>query len=1146
MSKSISTFFFLTIFFSGITFSQINHHKSFVTGSVLADGDWYKIATTKDGVYKLSYSDLVQIGALPPFKASDFRLFGNGGSMLPEKNSDSRFDDLIENRVLISDGGDGYIDNNDYVLFYGEGTLKWNFNSVSQIFNHQINYYTDSSYYFFTFDKGAGKRILQYPLISNVPDIIANSFNDHVFYELDSINLLKSGKQWLGEVFNDLASKNYYFKFSDLSDTTNLSTRVNIMSRCVQQSAFTIVVNGISKADTLLPIDGSVNSEYAKSKTIQLGFIPHSDTIKIEISYSKPDVASLGWLNYIELEAVRKLVYQQQQLKFRNIQTIGHDVTQFNFSNSGNVFKIWNIDDSGNICEMQLVSNGNYTNFKAHTENLSEFIAFNENNTFHPTLIGQVQNQNLHGLPQAEFVIVTNPLFLSQANQLADFHRNNDQLTVAVVTTEQVYNEFSSGKQNPAAIRDFVRMFYERGASDTANRVHYLLLFGDGSYDMKHRIPSNTNLVPTWQTDNSILPISSFVSDDFYGMLDSIEGDNLNGDIDVGVGRFPVSTIEDADILVSKSIRYGTKKDLVENSYENGLTSNYDSWRNNICFIADDEDGNLHFKQTEKMVDMLDSITHKLNVNKIYLDAYKQIHTPSGDKYPDVNTDIDKNIKNGTLLLNYIGHGGEYGLASEGILTFYEISRYQNFYNLPVFVTATCEFSRYDDPGLVSGGEKILLHPNGGGIAMFTTTRIAFAHANEIVNRNLLKTAFNSDQHEKIRFGDIIKESKNLCGLGIYKENFTLLGDPALSMAIPDYDVMTEKILIDTTNITGDSIFNNSIITVKGFISDKNGNKQDWFNGKIYPHVYDKPVLVNTLANDATQSYQASFKLQQSLLFEGNSTVKDGVFEFSFFVPRDISFGDGMGKILYYAKSTFFDARGVSDSLLLKNNGINDNPDITGPDIKIYLDDPTFVNGAEISNSPVMYAFLHDTSGINCFGLGIGHEIIGEMDDDFNDPYLLNNYFIQEADKYSSGKITYRFIGLPYGIHKFKLSAWDLLNNHSEKEITFNVKGPSDLDLGGIYNYPDPVYDQTTFYINRNMSMDVMFVKISIFDITGKLCDEMDQNILPGSFEPIKILWNGKNSQGEHLSKGFYTYKVTLSDAHEKIRQKADKMVIVK
>ena len=1146
MNKNLLIYFILFISFSEFVFSQTLPQKSFASISALAEGNWFKIGTTKEGVHKISYTDLMEIGVAPPYKSSDFRLFGNGGKMLPEKISEFRFDDLVENAVWVMDGGDGYIDVNDYILFYSEPTYEWKYYSSSNAFFHHKNCYSDSTYYFFSFDKGPGKRIAPYPVINDTADISVSSYNDHLFYELDSINLLKSGKQWVGEVFDAITVRNFYFYIKDIIDSANVSVRVNVLARSLQKSSFQVDISGFSIVDSILPIDGNINSEFARTKTISLSFIPQSDTLKMKLTYNKSEIASKGWLNYIELESVRKLIYRNEQLKIRNLQTIGHNVSEFIFTNSGINFRLWHIADSGNIKEVQLNNNGNITFCKVNTASLNEFIAFDDDHAYHPALLGKVPNQNLHGLPQCELVIITHPQFLPEADRLGDFHRNMDLMKVNVVTTEQVYNEFSSGKQDPVAIRDFVRMFYQRGASDTLHRIKYLLLFGDGSYDMKYRIAFNTNFVPTWQTDNSLYPISSFVSDDFFGMLDPNEGDNLNGDIDIGVGRFPVSTLQEASTLVSKALLYETEQDLVENSQENGLISNLGSWRNNISLIADDEDGNLHFTQTEKLKVLLDSLTDKLIINKIYLDAYKQIHTPSGDKYPEVNTEIDKNIRNGSLLINYIGHGGEYGLASENVLTFAEIGKYSNFYCLPVFVTATCEFSRYDNPELVSAGEKILLNANGGSIAMFSTTRIAFAHSNEIVNRNLMRAAFTPNNNDKVRFGDMIKTAKNLCASGVYKQNFTLLGDPALSLALPKHTVTTEKIMNGNDEITGDTIFNNTAITVSGFIADKNGNKLNWFNGSIVPKVFDKPVMCNTLANDPDQSFPASFEVQQNLIFQGNTSVKNGDFTFSFFIPKDITFGNGFGKIVYYAKNSFFDAGGVTDSLILKNNGINNSADMVGPKIDIFMEDMTFNNGDETSSDPFMYVHLHDTSGINSYGVGIGHEIVAYLDNEINDPVFLNDRFILDTNKFTSGKLSYRFHALSYGEHTLKLSAWDLLNNHSEKEITFTVKSPSDIDLGGIYNYPDPVYENTTFYIESNMSTDIMSVTISIYNVSGILCAEINKNILPGSFKPIEILWDATSSSGQRLSKGFYTYTVALSDKNGKTIIKADKMAIVR
>ncbi len=1146
MKVNLYAFLVLVFGCSLLSYGQSGKANQFAPSSVLADGNWYKIATTTDGVYKLTYQNLIDLGLPQPIKSSDFRLYGNGGAMLPEANAAFRYDDLIENAVFINDQGDGYLNPGDYILFYGQSPTKWNYNQTDSTFKHIKNLYSDTTYYFVTMKSGSPKRIAPYPVISSVPDITVNASDYYGAHELDSLNLINSGKQWVGEVFDQALTHNFTYVIPNVDKTRLMHIDFSVYARSLVESAFQITINGNTTIDTILPIDGNINSDFAKIQINSMKFIPLSDTLNIHIAYDKPQDASIAWLDYFEINATQHLNFFGNQLLFRNEASIGQTISQFDINNSGGSFRVWLPKENGDISEMNLTNVSGVASFKAYTDSLLNFIAFDENNTFPPSLIGNLPNQNLHASPQADLVIVTHPDFVAQANAIADFHRNNDNMNVIVATTKQVYNEFSSGKQDVAAIRDFVRMVYSRSGSDTTHRLKYLLLLGDGSYDMKNRVAPNSNFIPTWQTDNSLLPTSSYVSDDFFGMLDSLEGVDLAGNLDIGIGRLPVASVNDANVLVQKIIRYGTKKDLLPNSYENNLISNYNPWRNEVCIIADDEDGNLHLKQAEKLCVVLDSLNRNVNIHKIYLDAFKQVYTPQGDKYPDVNDAVNKMISKGALMINYIGHGGENGLAAEGILTMGDIGKYDNFYCLPVFVTATCEFSRYDNPAFVSAGEKILLNPNGGGIALFSTTRVAYAHANEIVNRNLIKTAFTKNLNDKIRFGDIVKQSKNLCAPGVYMQNFTLLGDPALSLAIPEFKVVTQNVSVDTTKSVSDTLHNEDVITISGFISDNAGNKQTWYNGKIYPTVFDKPTNCNTMANDPGLSYVQSFTQQQTILYKGNVSVVDGEFSFSFFVPKDISFADGYGKITYYAKNADFDAGGVTDSLCFINNGVLNNPDILGPDIALYMNDRSFISDGETDSQPLLLAFLHDTSGINSCGINLGHEIVAVLDDEMNNPFYLNDNYIQNPDTYTSGETSYRFSGLSSGEHKITLKAWDLLDNSSEKDITFRVLGASGMNLGGVYNYPDPVSDYTYFYIEHNLSDNMMFLKIVVYDITGKAATEIDRDIIPGEYLPIKVYWNACSTNGERLSKGFYTYTITLSDDNGKIRQQSEKLIIIK
>lgn len=1140
---------FLSVFFNIICIqfakAQQNMQRLYAENSVLSQGSWSKIAVIQEGIYKITYADLIQSGIQPPYKSADFRLYGNGGRMLPEYIPLPRFDDLIENSVLINDAGDDYIDDGDFILFFGEGTTAIDYNQTYQILQHKVNLYSDTAYYFFTFDLGAGKRIGILPNITQPPDISKKTFKDLFYYERDLHNFMKTGKLWVGETFDISLDKNFSFIIPDISDSLPVKIRTEVFARSMTKSAFEVNVNNSSIKDSIDPVDGNIHTDYARRKVIYQQFSTSNDTLNFNIQYFKSESSSIGWLNYIEIESFRNLIFRNSQIYFRDYNVSGSSINRYLITKNYPILNVWLIGDSGTVSQIPVICNGNQCYFDAEVASSARFVISGDSGFLKPVMVGKISNQNLHGLPQADYIIIADPEFMDQAETLAQFHRNNDFFKVHVVNVKQLYNEFSSGKQDPAAIRDFARMFHKRAEADSVNKLKYLLLFGDGSYDMKNRIEGNTNYIPTWQTESSLTPITSYVSDDFFGMLDDFEGDNLNGDLDVGVGRFPVSNSIEATILVNKSIQYGTHKDLTENFAASGMVSNFDVWRNKICFVADDEDANLHFIQTEKMTFLVDSLTRQYSINKLYLDAYKQVHTPSGDKYPSVNNDIDKSVSDGVMILNYVGHGGEYGLASENILTFSEIGKYHNKYNLPVFITATCEFSRYDNPQLVSAGEKILLHPEGGGIAMFSTTRIAFAHSNEIVNRNLLKSIFNETIND-VRFGDLIKNSKNLCGFGVYKQNFTLLGDPALTLAIPKFKIITQEILHDTTVSSSDTIYNNTIVTVNGYLADNQGNKLDWFNGKLYPEIYDKPVLCTTLGNDQGASFPAPFYLQQQRIYKGNININQGDFSFSFFVPRDISFSEGMGRILYYAKNPEFDAHGVYDSLNIKNSGEISNSDFLGPLINTYFDDTLFVDGGYTGTSPLLIVHLSDISGINAYNIGIGHELKFELDGDVNNPVYLNEFFTQDEDSYRSGKIFYQLNGLEYGEHVLKIIAWDLLNNKSEQEIRFFVKNPSKLSLDKIYNYPEPVYDHTWFHIETNLSEEIMHLNIVIYDITGKKCHEINKKINPGTFKPIEIFWGINNDNGELLNKGLYTYTVTLSEKSGKLRQKSDKLIIIK
>src|SRR5664279_466478 len=539
---------------------------------------------------------------------------------------------------------------------------------------------------------------------------------------------------------------------------------------------------------------------------------------------------------------------------------------------------IWDVTDPFNSKLIQYTRDGENIKFRTATDILRTFIAFSPASALVPVIKpATIPNQDLHGSESADMIIITHPLFKSYAEKLAAIHLKTDGLISQIVTPQQIYNEFSGGIPDIVAIRNFLRMKYLK-QKDSSHPLKYALLFGDGSYENKTPPPNNPDYIPTYQSQNSNDVISSFTSDDFYGLLNDGEGE-AEGTLDIGIGRLPVSDTTQAGIVLSKIRKY---LDPV----------NMGDWKNVICLTADDEDANTHMADAEGLASVLKDSAPVYNIDKIYLDAFKQITTVNGQSYPDVNKAINDRINAGCLIFNYTGHGNENGFAAEGVVTTTNINSWDNSGKLPLFITATCEFSRFDDIILnvatrqmtekLSGGEMVLLNKNGGGIALMSTTRVVYSSPNYDLNRNIFSVAFNRDENgNTMAFGDIIKMAKNNSGSGPNKRNFTLLGDPALKLAYPYHG----KVVTDSINNV--SVYNNidslkalSLITITGHIEDPLGNTLNTFNGVVSPIIYDKPSKIKTLANDGGESM--TFNLRNNILFSGKTMAKNGRFRFTF------------------------------------------------------------------------------------------------------------------------------------------------------------------------------------------------------------------------------------------------------------------------
>ncbi|MGQ0829730.1 MAG: type IX secretion system sortase PorU [Bacteroidota bacterium] len=1154
----------------GSTRSQARGIRTYAANSVLQNGTWHKMAIATDGIYKLSYSFLQSIGIdVSAINPQNIRIYGNGGGMVPELNSIVRPDDLVENAIIVQGEADGVFDINDYVLFYGKSPHTWQYNSTTcSKFTHTTHLYCDSAYYFITTDLGAGKRI-QTQASSTLPVTHSvTTFDDHAFHENDNINFIKSGRRWYGEYFDNITSYNLSFSFPYIDGSSSASVKASIASRYINLSGSsyaTYFVSSQSGKDTIAISETGPDaySDYAIIGTSCYSFTPSNPIVTVNVAKQTAD--AIAWLDYIDVNVRRQLIMSGDQLLFRDAQSMGAgNVAEYTIS-SNQPIQIWDISEGTNIRSQILNVTGTNYQFILPADSLKQFIAFTGLSFKTPSYAGMVANQNLHALSDKDFIIVVHPDFYNEATQLAAFHENVDTLSTIVVTTQQIYNEFSSGAVDVSAIRDFVKMFYDKAAG--VNELpQYLLLFGDGSYDNKRKFSNNTNLIPTYQSDNSTVLTRSYVSDDFFGLLDDSEGlfsPSSSADVvDIGIGRFPVKSKSEAQTAINKILSY-VKTGVPPNTANNGCSSQsfnspYGDWRNMVCFIADDEDGGLHEGVTgegaDQLATMIDTTYDNYNIDKIYLDAYRQESTPGGQRYPGVNEAINKRMDKGCLIMNYTGHGGEVGLAHERVVEVAQINKWNNANNLPLFFTATCEFARYDDPERTSAGEYVFLNPNGGGIALFTTVRLVFASPNFYLNKNFYKAAFEPINGKMPRLGDLYQYMKaQPGGNSVNSRNFTLLGDPALMLAYPKYNVTTDTVnAVTVSSSSSDTLKALSTISVSGYVRDNNNNILSGYNGVLYPTVYDKPQNITTLSNDPcppssgeTCSPFYTFKLQKNILYKGKVSVINGHFNFSFVVPKDIAYQYGVGRISYYAENGSEDANGYYEKIIIGGSNDAAPGDVTGPEINLYMNDNKFVFGGLTNENPDLFAVLKDVNGINTVGNGIGHDITAVLDANTDNVVVLNDYYQADLNSYKSGTLRYRYSDLSEGKHTLKLKVWDVYNNSSESYTEFIVAKSAELALSHVLNYPNPFTTKTQFYFEQNQCCQLLDVQVQVFTISGKLVKSIAQYVHTEGFRSEPIEWDGRDDFGDKIGKGVYIYRIKVRTSEGSTAEKYEKLVIL-
>lgn len=1111
------------LFVFGLLTSAWADSSRYASESVLNSGKWVKIQVAEDGIYKLTAADLKKMGFSNLDKVA---VYGYGGWPLDEDFSTTYIDDVPEVAVWRSA---------DYLLFYGKGPRKWEYSSSDKSFIHTNNPYSNYGYYFVS-EKETTGRTMEKAASAAGATLQVTTFDDYVLHEEELVSVNSSGRELYGESFTSTLSRDFTISVPGITNDEGKAT-LSFISRGNGTITMNVDGNALISGSVSVPSD-----EYEVARELyreRAWMADKGETVKVNIGYSTTGHKNVH-LNYFRLQMKRQLKVYDNYTFFRSLSARGN-ASRFVIQGADASTLVFDVTDGVNPQQMETSLNGTELSFSIPASaSLREFVVVKPSQIKAPVTVGEVANQNLHALPQQDMIIIAQPNFTTQAERLAEAHRTKDNLTVRVVTPESIYNEFSSGTPDATAYRRFMKMFYDRKTSE-ADAPKYLLLFGDGSFDNRKltsawKSVDMSNMLLTYQTENS-LSSQSYVIDDYFGFLDDADNKKSlqNKKLCLGIGRFPIRTVEQATQMVDKVISYMENK-------------NTGSWKNNLCFMADDgsnTDGFMteHMEFADQLAGYVESEHPEFLVNKLYYDAYKKDMTAG--TYPDVRSGLQKLLKDGLLLFNYTGHGGTTALSDEKVLTQTDINQF-TYTHLPVWVTATCDFTRFDDLN-TSAGEDVFLNKSSGGIALFTTVRVAYSRPNFPINDNVIRNLFERNNGRRRTLGEVMQATKNTLS-SVYKLGFCLIGDPAVKMAYPEFGMKV-------TTVNGQSVDGNSIsfkalekITVEGEVLDASGQLVTDFTGIVNPTVKDSKVTVTCLKNSNKDDSPAfTFTDYPNTIFIGNDSVRNGKFSFTFTVPKDISYSNLQGKMNFYAVDTESgnEAQGNFDNFIVGGTSDTAETDTIGPEIRaLYLNDTTFVDGGQVNTTPYFVAELWDKSGVNITGSSVGHDMMLVIDESTVLSYNLNSYYELLPGEDGTGIVKFPIPALEPGKHTAEFWVWDILNNSTVRTFTFEVVEGLKPFLFDVIATPGIAREQVTFHLMHNRPESRMRVGIMVYDLAGRQLWKHEESGTSGLFENYTVSWD-LTSGGARMRPGVYIYRAAISTDNSKDATKARKFIIL-
>ncbi|OEK00021.1 hypothetical protein BFP97_00160 [Roseivirga sp. 4D4] len=1085
---------------------------------------------TEPGVYKIDHNTLNELGFTPAeLDPRNIAIYGATGGMLPQSLSTDRPSDLVENAIRVEGEEDGIFNENDFILFYVDQVDNTNYDEQSGSFEVTKNLYATKNYYFITVkDMNAKRQNTLDNLGTNHPKL--DWYNRLIYHEVDEVNLLSSGREWLGEQFNTQNTRTFNHDISSLAPNQEIDISLNVVAQSFSSSSMDIEVNSTNIGE--LNFSAIPNTQYGIKGNSRSGNykVPSNSisgsNLTLQMVYDQSGANNaVAYLDNYLLNIPTELSYNGSPILFRNIQSLDQAITTYELTNASSNLEVWRITEPTETALQNTSFSNDIMSFGAFSNELEEFIIFDPNNLPSPEVFEEVENQNLHGALSADFIIITHSSLLDQAERLATFRRSHDQLNVLVTTVNKIYNEFSSGRQDVTAIRDFIKWQYDLGD------LKYVLFLGKGSYDYLDRLENNTNLVPTYESRNSIHPLLTYSSDDYFGFLDNTEGEWVESsagdhELNIGIGRIPATSNAQAKRAIDKIILYQTDQRA------------FGDWRSKLVFIADDGDNNRHQKDADALTQLIDSTFIDFSIEKIYLDAFEQIRLPNGETSPSAEQAIIDAVNEGALIVNFTGHGSETGWMQEQVLTFDLMEKWRNTFSLPFVVTATCEFGRNDDPNTFSGAENLLFKNTGGAVSMVTTARPVFSSTNFDLNTALYGSVLRQESGQYQRLGDIIKFTKNNSLRGSLNRNFILLGDPSMRLSYPNKTIEIEEINGNTPNAS-DTIRALQRVVINGRVLE-NDDVDTNFNGTLSFSLFDKANDKETLGSDGDSF---SYLERDSELFRGTGRVENGSFQVEFIVPKNIDYSFGNGKMVIYAidNNSQIDALGTSVDFVIGGTAEDFVVDNIPPTIDLFVNDTTQTIQEKYDPNINLILRLFDESGINISGNGLGQHINLNVNDSIN--YNLNDSYNADLDDFRFGHLSFEVSNLQPGPNRIEIKVWDTHGNSSilTQDLIID-ENTSNITV--IKNSPNPFREETHFSIQHLMSGENLEVGIEIRNTNGEPVTAIFNEILSAE-ETITVPWSGTNNYGQKLNPGIYIYAIKIySKTSGKSGVKRQKLII--